>query len=494
MTRFRFGKGPSNNERFDPQQRDYDKISLGRPSPTQRDYDRSTAGNHPSQREYDRVNFGRNNPEQFNDSYDNEDFYDPQEQQNFDPRQINRHPQDQYYQQRQQPEGFVPPPPPQHFQSQQSMGSARPYTRQMMPTQRAQDFRNWQDNDEYYESSRDPEQWSDRPSPMRFIVAISGLILIAAISWFAYRWASSTSGEPPTISPELGPFKVRPEHPGGIVIPHQDKLIYDRISSNSPQTVERLLPPPDQTVASTQRQQQTPQHQPDTEGEGVVSSQGSPYAQPNPQNSQAYLQQPQASPKVEHLMPPQGQIQRGVPHSAALPHDGTAYSPQRQQQQPHSQQEIPSREQHDGSSASMQTSKQKISSPAEYPIKAEKPAAVITEANQDDLKKILSDTVEQIKPKEKEVQSALPVTGLKPLQGYFVQLATLPNEHSAQIEWKRLKDRYSQELKGVTWHIRPYNMTNGKKYRILIGPFKNKLSGQSKCQQLGVVCRVIQLP
>ena len=36
----------------------------------------------------------------------------------------------------------------------------------------------------------------------------------------------------PTISPTPIPVKVKPENPGGMVIPDQDKVIYDRVSQD----------------------------------------------------------------------------------------------------------------------------------------------------------------------------------------------------------------------------------------------------------------------
>ena len=46
-----------------------------------------------------------------------------------------------------------------------------------------------------------------------------------------------------TIAPTQKPVKVRPENPGGMVIPDQDKVIYSRISQDTiPTKVEKLFP------------------------------------------------------------------------------------------------------------------------------------------------------------------------------------------------------------------------------------------------------------
>jgi len=54
------------------------------------------------------------------------------------------------------------------------------------------------------------------------------------------------NNEIPVIRAVEGPVKVRPENPGGMLIPDRDKLVYDRLKGESADTtVERLLPPPE---------------------------------------------------------------------------------------------------------------------------------------------------------------------------------------------------------------------------------------------------------
>lgn len=105
---------------------------------------------------------------------------------------------------------------------------------------------------------------SDGSSPVRLLVAVAGIALVAGLSWFAYKWAKSPSSDtPPLIHAEAGPHKVSPDHRGGLNIPYQDKLIYDRIGDEQQEgTTERLLPPPEKpTMMETQQApQQTGQN------------------------------------------------------------------------------------------------------------------------------------------------------------------------------------------------------------------------------------------
>ncbi|MGQ9371814.1 SPOR domain-containing protein [Azospirillum sp. A39] len=57
------------------------------------------------------------------------------------------------------------------------------------------------------------------------------------------------SGGVPLIQADATPVKLRPEDPGGMEVPYQDKLVYQHLNPgpNRP-TVERLLPPPEQPL------------------------------------------------------------------------------------------------------------------------------------------------------------------------------------------------------------------------------------------------------
>lgn len=104
----------------------------------------------------------------------------------------------------------------------------------------------------------DYDSWSDEDargrrlrSRWRRLGIAAGVIVIggfAAISWYAYDLGrrSGSSGVAPLIVADGKPNKVRPDDPGGKVIPDQDKLVYERPRAGAPSAdAERLLPPPE---------------------------------------------------------------------------------------------------------------------------------------------------------------------------------------------------------------------------------------------------------
>ncbi|RTR23790.1 SPOR domain-containing protein [Azospirillum griseum] len=77
--------------------------------------------------------------------------------------------------------------------------------------------------------------------------AAFGLIAFAGALMIGFRGGDRLSGDgPPLITADKTATKSRPEQPGGMDVPHQDKLVYDRLHDRGGKpNVERLLPPPE---------------------------------------------------------------------------------------------------------------------------------------------------------------------------------------------------------------------------------------------------------
>jgi cell division protein FtsN len=80
----------------------------------------------------------------------------------------------------------------------------------------------------------------------RFVLILAMVAFVAAIGivYVVYQQGVRQGGRdtPPIITAEAGPEKVTPEDPGGAIIEHQDKLVYDQISGEERPQVEVLLP------------------------------------------------------------------------------------------------------------------------------------------------------------------------------------------------------------------------------------------------------------
>jgi len=84
----------------------------------------------------------------------------------------------------------------------------------------------------------------------RRVVTVLVLLMLIGAGAYAVWGPESPPLDPadiPTIAAEGG-YKVKPDDPGGIDIPHQDVRVYEELEGKNPpaKTVEHLLPPPEE--------------------------------------------------------------------------------------------------------------------------------------------------------------------------------------------------------------------------------------------------------
>lgn len=135
-----------------------------------------------------------------------------------------------------------------------------------------------QDDDDYgYGNNRNdlldiiPERFSDEPTAeeepqkgrgLLMGAALVGIAVAGAAAWYLFSGSSTPQAQVdgvPTIAATDDTYKVKPEQPGGMQVPNQDKQVYQRLNpadTTSPtatqqqqQQVERLLPTPAQPKA-----------------------------------------------------------------------------------------------------------------------------------------------------------------------------------------------------------------------------------------------------
>ena len=89
----------------------------------------------------------------------------------------------------------------------------------------------------------DKPKWWHVNRPLHFALVFMALIVSITLTW--YFWAPDSLREEniPLIKAKPGPIRVRPDSPGAPEIPHQDKRIYDELTSQkAPSTVITLRP------------------------------------------------------------------------------------------------------------------------------------------------------------------------------------------------------------------------------------------------------------
>lgn len=92
--------------------------------------------------------------------------------------------------------------------------------------------------------------WWILKNPVGFVILTTIIIGFIVAVWHVLKPYPKNSEGIPVIHAPTDPLKVKPDNPGGDLIPHQDKMVYqklvkkdDKSLSKDPQ-VERLVPPP----------------------------------------------------------------------------------------------------------------------------------------------------------------------------------------------------------------------------------------------------------
>ena len=145
----------------------------------------------------------------------------------------------------------------------------------------------------------DEKWWWIFKNPVGFAVFSIIIIGFIVIFWHIVKPYQKNSDGVPIISASKNPIKVKPEDPGGEIIPHQDKMVYQKLvrkeskNTNKESQVERiLLPPSVETMLDLTKNQQSPSVEIEAQPENIT---------------QAIDKAIQSLPKIEkntHLPPP----------------------------------------------------------------------------------------------------------------------------------------------------------------------------------------------
>jgi cell division protein FtsN len=285
----------------------------------------------------------------------------------------------------------------------------------------------WSHQERYEEEESLPEdEWQEeRQSPMTYAFAVSILVILSVSGWFLYRWISPTSqGDIPVIQAEEGPYKVRPESPGGMVIPHQDKLVYGRLTApqNTPQ-VEHLLPPPEQPIL--------------------------------PENDQSYAEDGSLVGSEDDYLLEEPHQPQPIPHQqqAATPQSAPELASSKNNLSEENQSVAPTADEDQLDFADLEQIIEAEAKPSKAGSKTEI--------------KITAPTVPE--PKETAKPGAI---SLADSGNFMLQLASLPSFDTAEKEWKRLKAAEPAHFKGKGMMIQKVEKGDRTNYRLIIGPFK----------------------
>lgn len=244
-----------------------------------------------------------------------------------------------------------------------------------------------------------------RSRALGVFVATFALAAFAGVVWYAYDQGLQRGSETtaPLIKADARPTKVRPEQPGGLQVPNQDKLVYDamRPGDGSSAKVERLLPPPEKPV------------DPPPPPPAPVLTRIAPTVAPSVEAPVP----PAAAPKSEDT---------GIPPARIVTPAPAPTIPQAQETAPPPAAAVPT--------------------PAAPVVLAPPPAAPAPVKS----------------PAPTPAPAAAPAK-VTPTAGSFrIQLGALREEAKAESEWARLKKRYADEIGTLDRRIQRIDLGSGK--------------------------------
>tara|TARA_R110000787_G_scaffold1497_1_gene6168 strand:- start:10023 stop:10880 length:858 start_codon:yes stop_codon:yes gene_type:complete len=101
-------------------------------------------------------------------------------------------------------------------------------------------------DDDFYDGDEEPGI-----NRKKWIGAALAVVIVGGFGigiWYAYDQGVKQGVQlaPPIISADTSPIKEKPEDPGGMDIPNQDKQVFSVLQSgDAPEKVEKLMPPPE---------------------------------------------------------------------------------------------------------------------------------------------------------------------------------------------------------------------------------------------------------
>jgi hypothetical protein len=278
-------------------------------------------------------------------------------------------------------------------------------------------------------------------SSMRWMSMLVFLVVFGffALAWYAYQTSQERSAgqEEIIIAAEDGPYKVKPEDPGGMEIPHQDMTIYDTIGEPPKEkTVEQLLPQAEEPLVRRRRQAR--------EAEGT----------------EVWVKKNSA--KQELLKPRPGPI-REAPEINGV-ETITPSAPKVE----HVPEEEPKRFMDMERDSETQESK-----PNEDSGVAERQVKTVSEPKPEPKPEIVS------KPEPKRKQSPPTAKG-----SAEVQLAALGSRSEAEATWRKLSAKHGDILDGMEYRIIRAELSKGTFYRLRVTGLPNKDAARQLCQLL----------
>ena len=273
----------------------------------------------------------------------------------------------------------------------------------------------------------------EQPAPQRGRWLQYGITAIAVIGffvmvWFAYQWGLERGyrEEVPVIRADAGPVKVKPENPGGLVVPNQDKLVLNQ-GAGVPEApgVERLLSAPE-TPQPVPQPEVAPADAVATADAGTAAE--APTLRLPSVESAASSEAPAASGETAAEAPAQAAAEPTPPADVSPAAGGTATA--------------------DASGAESATAAPDLGGSGGGAAPAKLQLAAVEDGD------------------------------------FVIQLASVTSDDAARKEWARLRKSFPDLLGDMNLAVQRATVKGTEYYRVQTGPFPSRATALDMCAQL----------
>jgi hypothetical protein len=290
------------------------------------------------------------------------------------------------------------------------------------------------------------------------VVMIVAVVALGVLGWYAYKEAKAPSGpeEIPIVKAEPGPYKTKPENPGGMEFANTDKSVYNMLGDSN-------VPGADEKVEQVVGKPEEPMPRDEIPGATVGEE---PAAEPMPLDTAP-------APAAANEAPKEGTPAAAPTVAAPAPVDNEFAAPVRKRMQDL-----------DAAPADATASPEAV---ALKDALAKKETAADAKPKKVDLKKKSAKVSEKVKTAAatvpKSMQSA---SAHKSASGkYRVQLGAYRSESAAADAWKNMTKRFGKELSGLEMYVEKANLgTKGIFYRLQAGPLSTEEDARLVCNKL----------
>ncbi|MCD6035561.1 MAG: Periplasmic protein TonB, links inner and outer rane [Rickettsiales bacterium] len=383
--------------------------------------------------------------------------------------------------------------------------------------------------DDYLIDDQERKKHSGFRRFIRAVITLAAFVFFGVLAFYAYEFGiiPRDPSQLPVISADEAPFRVKPDEPGGMEVPNQDKTVYGAMQGDqTPPPVEQVLPAPEEPVSVDTIENQEKKPEDASKKEGLQKELG---ALEDGWKDQGTLKDDELSPLDELSaeptdLAPLGKDDEdievvGTPPAAvpAIPSPApvvTPAAPAPKAEKPKTAEAVKPK------AAEVKKATSEKAAPAPKVAEASKPAPAPVPAKQEATSSMeyLRQQEEALKAKEataapvkqastvpsaqERMAEELPMKPLvqadvtkvekptKPLSGaatgaYRVQLGAFKSEPEAKEQWQQIVKRNTSLLQNLTVSMERADLKEkGIFYRLKAGPFASRSEAQVVCDAL----------